>query len=101
LEICISGKVLKEIATNDQLEAFLNKFQGKNNLYFEGLNSEKLFDYKIKTIDEIDTLNWVNLKKYLKDVKIDSNYNTKNETETRNKLKEDIENGLYDMNRSI
>jgi len=97
IKIGSSSPVWEEIATNEQLEAFLNKFDGKDNLYESPL--AKKDEYYIKSIEELKTMTWVDLKKYLKKNSIDDAYDLRSETLTRDALYADINNGVYDVGR--
>jgi len=95
IKIGSTGKVWEEIATNDQLNAFLDKFGGKDNLYSSP--TDKKDEYYIKSIEEIEAMTWVQLKKYLKNYNIDAAYDLKSETKTRSLLAENILNRVYEQ----
>jgi len=97
LKIGSSSAVWEEIATNDQLEAFLGKFGGKDNLFESPKSKEE--EYFIKSIVELESLTWVNVKKYLKDNNIDTPYDLRSEKVTRDALYADIANGVYEEER--
>ena len=101
LKIGSNSPIWEEIATHDQLNAYLNKFGGKDNLYDNPWDEPKKEEYYIKSKDELEAMTWTNLKKYLKDHNIDGSYNLQDESQTRTALYEDIENKVYDVNREV
>ena len=97
LKFGFESRVRFGIATDDQFKAYLGKFGGKDNLYFEP--SEKHDEYYIKSIAELESMAWNSLKNYLKDYSIDARYNLNSEQETRDALYIDIQNGFYNEER--
>ena len=89
----------EEIAMADQLEAYLNKFGGKDNLYVGELSQSKKEEYYIKSIQELDAMSWTDLKNYLKQYNIDGLYDLRSENLTRTALYDNINQGYYDQER--
>lgn len=103
------------VPSYENLKAYTDKF-GIENLYFGKHDPDLKTDYSnkvveknvenkiedeinkliIKSKEEIDSMEWKELKKYLKEQKLHKKYDLRSQEKTRAVLYQDIDNGVYD-----